>query len=392
MQVVPEIGRTFRKAVGGIEYLAGSVWRGGRRMLGLRPPLQVVPYYGYGTRARLILKGRVMVRKDLPPPGRADTRWRNFRSMARRYLTDEVPGARVSLRWKEEKFDAVADEEGYFDFDCALRSPLPDTVRWHEVAVHLCAPLGRHQTEVQAQARIFTPLAEAQFGVISDIDDTVIHTGATNFFRMARVVMLGNAYTRLAFKGVAAFYQALQRGCPGDRQNPIFYVTSSPWNIFDVICEVFRVHRIPRGPVFMKDYGFDADKFIKSSHGFHKLASIRGLLELYPHLPFILIGDSGQHDPEIYRQIVHDFPARIAAIYIRDVTDRPGRREAVEALGREVSATGTALVLSRDTLEAARHAADAGYIDPGMLGSIAEDKLADTEPPTATEILLHQQT
>ncbi len=361
-------------------------------MLGWRPPIQIVPYFGYGTRERLILKGRVMVQRDLPPPGRADNRWRNFRSMARRYLTDEVPGARVELHHGGEIFERRTDQEGYFDFDCPLRTPLPGDTLWHEVKIHLRSPLGRHQIEVQSTARIYTPPAAAEFGIVSDIDDTVIHTGATNFFRMARVVMFGNAYTRLAFKGVAAFYQALQHHCREDLRNPIFYVTSSPWNIFDVICEVFRVHHIPHGPIFMKDYGFDADKFIKSSHGFHKLASIRGLLELYPHLPFILIGDSGQHDPEIYRQIVREFPRRIHAIYIRDVTERSGRREAVEALGREVQETGTALVLSRDTTGAAEHAASRGYIDPARLSSIAADSEADTERPSAAEKLLGQQT
>lgn len=387
-----DFGRTFRRFAGRLEDLIGSFWRGGRRALGMRPAAQIVPYFGYGNHERFLLKGRVMVRRDLPPPGKADTGWRNFRSMMRRYMTDEIPGARVALEQDGQSCEAIADDEGYFDLDCAMSTSVAPAVRWHEIPLHLRSPLGRHQAGFQTTARILLPPARAQFGVISDIDDTVIHTGATNFFRMARVVMLGNAYTRLAFKGVAAFYQALQLGCPGDRQNPIFYVTSSPWNIFDVICEVFRVHQIPLGPIFMKDYGFDETKFIKSSHGSHKLARIRELLNFYPELSFILIGDSGQHDPEIYRQIVHEFPRRIRAIYIRDITDKPERREAVEALGKEVRKSGTELVLSRDTMGAARHAAESGYIEPGQLERIAEDKKADTEEPTPAERILHQQT
>jgi len=389
---VADFGRTFRRAAGGLEDLIGGAWRKGRRSLGFRPPSQIVPYFGYGRPERLILKGRVVVRRDLPPPGKADTRWRNFRSMFRRYMTDEIPGAKIELEQGGQRFESITDGEGYFDLDCSLSLALPTSVRWHEIPLNLRFPLGRQQSEVRTSARILTPSPDAQFGVISDIDDTVIHTGATNFFRMARVVMFGNAYTRLAFKGVAAFYQALQMGCPSDRQNPIFYVTSSPWNIFDVICEVFRVHEIPLGPIFMKDYGFDETKFIKSSHGSHKLARIRELLEFYPELPFVLIGDSGQHDPEIYRQIVREYPERIRAIYIRDITTRPERRAAVEALGREVSKAGSALVLSEDTMGAARHAAEAGLIEPAQLERIAKDKQQDSAEPTAAERLLNQQT
>lgn len=387
-----DLGRTFRRAVGELEHLVGEVWRHARRVLGLRPPLQIVPYNGYGNERRVLIKGRVRVEKDLPPPGEADTPWRNFQLMMRRYNTDEIPGARLRAVLGQTAVDLLTDDEGYFDAEFELSGPLDPAIRWHTAEIELLEPRGRHQHRVTASATALIPPPNAQFAVISDIDDTVIHTGATNFFRMARVVMLGNARTRLAFKGVAAFYQALQQGVPAPRENPIFYVTSSPWNIFDVVCEVFKVHGIPAGPIFMKDYGFDETKFIKSSHGSHKLARIREILELYPHLPFILIGDSGQKDPEIYRQIVHDHPDRIKAIYIRDVIDDPARREAVHALGREVADKGASLILSRDTIEAARHAAEAGYISPESLPRIAEERKADSEEPSVAEKLLNQQT
>jgi phosphatidate phosphatase APP1 len=312
--------------------------------------------------------------------------------MMRRYCTDERPGAQVRARLSGQEQLLTADDEGYFEADFALPQPLDPRERLHDVELELLKPLGRHQSEVRAIGKVQLPPADAHFGIISDIDDTVIHTGATNFLRMVRVVMLGNARTRLAFKGVSAFYQALQEGVSGGCQNPIFYVTSSPWNIYDVVCEVFRVHGIPVGPLFMKDYGFDETKFIKSSHGSHKLAAIRRILALYPDLPFILIGDSGQKDPEIYREIVRDFPERIRAIYIRDVTQDPARDEAVHALGREVGKTGTSLILSKDTIAAAHHAVESGFIAPAALAMIDQDRKDDESEPTVAEKLLNQQT
>ena len=389
---MPNLGRAFRKFFGVLERWIGNGQRGFRRALGLKPPMQIVHYMGHANNHTAYLMGRVQKKKYLSPPGEEDTKWLNFFMMMRRYCTDERPGAKVRASLAGQEQILTTDEEGYFEANFELSQPLDASVRLHDIQLELLKPLGRHQHEVRATGKVQLPPVSPQFGIISDIDDTVIHTGATNFMRMVRVVMLGNARTRLAFKGVAAFYKALRAGASGKSQNPIFYVTSSPWNIYDVVCEVFHTHGIPLGPLFMKDYGFDETKFIKSSHGSHKLASIRKILELYPDFPFILIGDSGQKDPEIYREIVHDFPSRIKAIYIRDVTESPERDAAVQALGSEVEKTGTSLILSKDTIAAARHAAETGLINPDALTAIDQDRKHDEAEPTIAEKLLNQQT
>jgi len=95
---------------------------------------------------------------------------------------------------------------------------------------------------------VLVPSGAATFGVISDLDDTVIQSRITSFLHAVRTVMLGNARTRLPFPGVSAFYQALERGGDGARTNPIFYVSSSPWNIHDIIADFMDIQRIPRGP------------------------------------------------------------------------------------------------------------------------------------------------
>ncbi len=79
-------------------------------------------------------------------------------------------------------------------------------------------------------------------------------------------------------------------------------------------------------------------------------------------MPFILIGDSGQRDPEIYRALLHDHPGRIPAIYIRNVSSDPERTKAIRTLAAEVTEAGSSLVLADDTLAAARHAAEHGWI------------------------------
>jgi phosphatidate phosphatase APP1 len=92
-------------------------------------------------------------------------------------------------------------------------------------------------------------------------------------------------------------------------------------------------------------------------------------LRTYPDLPFVLIGDSGEEDPEIYLQAAHEYPARIPAIYIRDVTS--GERDAqVHAIAGEARSLGTEMVLVPDTVAAAEHAASIGLISPDAVPGI----------------------
>jgi phosphatidate phosphatase APP1 len=122
----------------------------------------------------------------------------------------------------------------------------------------------------------------------------------------------------------------------------------------------------------------------------HKLHWIRTLLETYPSLPFILIGDSGEADPEIYLKATQSYPGRIAAIYIRDVAPE-ARDRAIPAIAEQVRAAGSEMLLVRDTVEAAIHAASRGFIRPDTLLDIREERREDQQPPTPIEQMLDSE-
>jgi phosphatidate phosphatase APP1 len=229
--------------------------------------------------------------------------------------------------------------------------------------------------------------------VISDIDDTIVVSHATNFLKMARVLFLGNARTRLPFAGVAAFYRALEQGAPNGRvsggPNPFFYVSSSPWNVYDLLSDFMDLQGIPRGPLLLRDYDLDHRRLLHFSHRDYKLGHIRHVLDTYPHLPFLLIGDSGQEDPEIYHQVVQEYPGRVQAVYIRDVAGK-ARSAEVQALLNATQNEHVAMLLAPDTVAAARHAAERGWISPDLLASIEEEKHFDDQPPSDLEQLLEE--
>jgi phosphatidate phosphatase APP1 len=223
---------------------------------------------------------------------------------------------------------------------------------------------------VRAAAKVLVPSPAARFGVISDIDDTVVQTGVTRKMTMLLRLALSNARTRKPFAGVAAFYRALHAGV-----NPFFYVSKSPWNLYAPLVEYFELQGLPAGPLLLRDFGWRMQKE-------HKERALAAILGTYPKLPFVLIGDSGEKDPEIYAAIVRQFPERIRAIYIRSVHPDPKRMKAVEKLAAEVAPTGCQLVLAPDSAVAAMHAAGEGLIPASDLAGISSDRQADARAPT----------
>ncbi|HSM54788.1 MAG TPA: phosphatase domain-containing protein [Candidatus Sulfomarinibacteraceae bacterium] len=353
----------------------------------------IVPYLGYGSQRRLHLTGRVLQDKGIQKARSEDRIWHNVLNMYRRLESDEVPGARVIAQFGQLRSEVVTDQEGYFDvvFEPAWAEP-PDTL-WHQVELLLDSPqpAGEEDGQVHTTGHVLIPPRQAQFGVISDIDDTVIRTYATEWLRMARLMLLGNARTRLPFAGVSAFYRALQGGAGAQTQNPLFYVSSSPWNLYDLLVDFFQIQQIPMGPLFLRDWGVTETEILPTDHHGHKLDVICRLLDFYTDLSFILIGDSGQQDPEIYCEVVRRYPHRILSVYIRDVSDDAVRDEAVLALGEEVIEAGSDLILAEDTSFMAEHAVGRGWIMPEVVEDVQASVTQNNEAPTPAEALLEDQ-
>lgn len=374
---VAGLGRTALRLAALVDDRVGVGWQAVKVRLGLLRPVEAVCYRGYGAAGRLWLRGRVLERQGIVHATRSDTVWQNLANMWRRFTSDEVRGARLVVRHDGRTVRTVTDGEGFFDVSIVPASAVPVERLWHPVEVTVTGPLARHQSPPRTVGRVVVPPTHAALGVISDIDDTVVRTGLTSPLLMtASIVLLNNAHTRSPFSGVAAFYRALQQGAHGAGGNPVFYVSSSPWNLYDLLVQFLDVHGIPAGPLFLTDWGIDDRAFVTGGHGEHKLARIEALLATYPDLPFVLVGDSGQQDPEVYRQVVREHPGRVAAIYIRDVTT-PERDRQVHAIAADVRAMGVDVLLVPDTVTAAEHAAGRGFIDPAALTGIRTQRDRD---------------
>jgi phosphatidate phosphatase APP1 len=320
-----------------------------------RRRVELHAFRGYGTPTRLRLRGRVLRSAGLVRSRLGDSVVDNLRNTFRRFESDEVPGALVAARAAlGGEVRARTDQEGYFEVVLDLPRPLADPRVWEPVELELLEPATPSGTG-RAAGQVLVP-RDPQYAVISDLDDTVLHSQATSLWQMARLTLLHNAHTRLPFDGVAGFYQALQRGRDGEALNPVFYVSNSPWNLYDLLEDFLDVHGIPRGPLLLRDWSLRA---LRAGEA-HKLEAIQAVLDTYPGLQVVLVGDCGERDPEIYRQVVLRHPGRVLAVYVRDVA--PERHDAVRAIAAELAGHGVDLVFSPDTEAARRHALDRGLI------------------------------
>jgi phosphatidate phosphatase APP1 len=206
---------------------------------------------------------------------------------------------------QEEGLNALANSEGWLTIEAAYN----DVNIKRSVQNNNCFP-----------GELLIPCENADFGVISDIDDTIIHTGvvSTLKWRVLLNSIFKSATSRIPLEGAADFYHKLHRGVSGVNANPIFYVSHSPWNLYRYLEFFLKQNNFPKGPILLRSF---KDIFKKKSGDLaQKHIEILNILKTYPNLKFILIGDSGEHDADIYITIAKEFPNQVAAIYLRSVT------------------------------------------------------------------------
>ena len=378
------------RAAMSVEDYLGGAWRGVKSQMGWTGQPRPLPYISYGRRGdsildpvRVRLLGRVLTNRPLRTPRPDDDWWDNLARMYRRLDSDECPRTPVTLHVGQTNIDAVTDHEGFFDAAADADPPLPDDdpdndhiEMWQSFAATL-----PEANDLPTRGRLMIPSRAARLGVISDIDDTILFTGVTDVATMAKLTFLHSAAMRSPLPGVAALYRALQG--EGPATNPIFYVSSSPWNLFDLLVEFMELNHIPLGPLLLKDLGISERTFTRDGHA-HKRRKAERIMDDFPDLPFVLIGDSGQEDATLYADIAERRPERVAMILIRDVD--PGvisiRDSEAHVHKARAEAAGVAMHLIESSEQAARHLAEAGLLDAREIDAIAAATRRDREQAT----------
>ncbi len=347
---------------------------------GWNRPHHIAAYRGFADANGVELLGRVLAEAPLGGPQDDDNWWDNLLNTYRRFESDEVPGVALKTHYRNVGGETTSDHEGYYRAHFATPGPMSDLL-WDNASVSL------------TDGTLLTPQpvlqigAQAAFGVISDIDDTVLQSSITDWKTAAQLTFLHNARTRKPLNGVAKLYQALQSGADASRRNPVFYVSSSPWNLYDLLDDFLELNNIPFGPIFLRDLGLDDGKFIKTTGHGHKLERARELIQRLPQLRWVLIGDSGQADAELYAEAAREFGDRILAIYIRDVDLEleTARDTYVDGFIEKIAGTRVPMLRVADSVAIAEHARGLGLIPESALPGIAAEVQRDRYRPTLGE-------
>ncbi len=353
-------GRTHR---GGLRGFLRLLARPVRKARG-RDGVVLQPYRGYGSTSRIFVIGRAFWQRTDRADGESE-----LRDLVRRIRRRPVRGARLVARFYGAETTVETDDDGYFRVEMAPGGPVPRDRLWHALDIEMLAP-----ARLRTTAEVYVPPDTARVVVISDIDDTVMVTGVVNKAAMIWRLFVQDAHDRTVFPGVSHLYRALHAGAGGDEANPMIYVSRAPWGLYDVLESFFQRHDIPVGPIlFLREWGVNWRHPLPRRATDHKRILIDAIMALYERLPVVLIGDSGQHDPEVYARIVAGHPGRIRAVYIRDVAAAGRERaEEVTALAETLRRDGGHLVLAADSRAMAEDAARLGLIAPAAVAAVAE--------------------
>ena len=178
----------------------------------------------------------------------------------------------------------------------------------------------------RALAPVFIVEKDVRFGIISDIDDTVLNTVMPRPFVAAWNSFVADQHARLATPGMPVLLDHLASAHPGA---PVVYLSTGAWNVAPALSRFFTRHLYPMGPMLLTDWGPTHDRWFRSGSA-HKRKELNRLIGEFPDIRWLLIGDDGQEDENIYYDISKRHPEHIAAVAIRQLSTG----EAVLAGGR----------------------------------------------------------
>ncbi|WP_435412247.1 App1 family protein [Psychroserpens mesophilus] len=327
-----------------------------------KDPLQIVIFQSYGTDTHFYMRGRALEDEtiNLEQKGLLGL----FINSWKRFETDEIKHTELKISLPDKTvLKTITDDHGYFKIDVQLKNlnAMANDEGWLKIeASYNDVNIKRSiQNENRFPGELLIPCPKADFGVISDIDDTIIHTGVVSTLKWKVLLnsIFKNAASRIPLEGAADFYHKLHRGASGDNANPIFYVSHSPWNLYRYLEFFLKQNTFPKGPILLRSFKDIFKK--KSGDQPQKHIEIVNILKTYPHLKFILIGDSGEHDADIYIAIAKAFPSQVAAIYLRSVSHKK-KMQRVKLLFQDYNQIPVLLVESSD--QAIKHAKHNGFI------------------------------
>jgi phosphatidate phosphatase APP1 len=270
-------------------------------------------YPAYGDDRGFTIEGRLIERRALREAGAKDRWWTNLWRNLRQLINDEQAGAPITVGIGQQNWTAKTDAEGYFKINVEER--MADG--WQ--------PIAASTSGAQATGSLLIIPADNRLGIISDLDDTLLISEVNDKSDLLGNTFLKNPLQRTAVPGAAQFLARSLAGNPRPDTAAMIYLSASPRQL-SVPIETFLAHNgFPRGVLITKKVTNDATSDPIADQVAYKTAKLESIFARLPRVSFILLGDDGEKDPEIFHALRTRHPERVRAVYIRRVHPDPGR-------------------------------------------------------------------
>ena len=321
----------------------------------MRPILKL--YRGYANEQELIVMGHVFKPTKTKDYDFQKKKFKNAASVISLFRIKTHSNADVYLEYNNTKIHTKTLIDGYFKF-CV---PIPQNTGYGWIDYQVSIIYG---SETIVTKESYIRPKKGNLGIISDIDDTFLISYTMNPLKKLYFLLFRNVNTRKVFKDVVPHYQALSTSGRNNEEelNAFFYVSSSEWNLYRFIAKFTEIHKLPKAVLLLKDIKTSLTDFFFSGRGGHnhKFEKIKHILEFYPNLKYILLGDDSQHDPFLYEAICKIFPVTVKAVYIRQTGEH--KKEKVTIALKNLETLNVAVCYFTHSGEAIGHSKSIGLI------------------------------
>jgi phosphatidate phosphatase APP1 len=280
---------------------------------------RTISHTGYGSQDFVRVLGRVLLSRQAQdgqaPAAQGSDSEQSIRELRggggeqrgwRAFVTAGAMNVPVRVTVGDRTVLTFSDRSGYIDL--VIQDPGLEP-GWQAVTIEA---EGGHAV----QAAVLIIDRETRFGLVSDIDDTVISTSLPRPLIAAWNTFVRQETARHLVPGMAPMFRTLINEHPGA---PTFYLSTGAWNTAPTLTRFLKRHGYPAGPMLMTDWGPTNTGWFRSGQE-HKTEALHRLAREFPKIRWVLIGDDGQHDPKIYGDFARDRPDVVEAIGIRELS------------------------------------------------------------------------
>lgn len=264
----------------------------------------------YGNAHELFVEGRLLDKEHTPIQTKDESWIKNLWYNINHLMNDEIKDTPIQLHLNDTTYHCKSDDEGYFEFHIHT---LNDVLHNHQ-PIKLFLP--EHNLTNSCSLQVLPNIQEV--GIISDFDDTLIISDVNYKLSLLNNFLLKNYKQREVVKGMSQRFKEILSTNPINTSSALFIITGSPKQLQEGIHNFLDFHHFPKRVLIMKKmHGKNADALFNQVD--YKTAKIENLIRLYPKVKWVLFGDSGEQDQEIYEAIAKKHPSKIKAIFIRNV-------------------------------------------------------------------------